>query len=47
MIGYLLYDTSMIVNRLGPDQWLIAVISLYVDVTNLFLFFLQLFSFAQ
>lgn len=44
MVGYLLYDTSLVVTRYGPDDWLIAVISLYTDVMNLFLFLLNIFS---
>lgn len=45
MIGYLFYDTSMVITRYGPDDWLHATLALYVDVTNLFLYFLQIFSF--
>jgi len=47
MTGYLLFDTSQVVNRYGPDQWLPAVISLYVDVTTLFLYLLNIFSFID
>eukprot|EP00177_Eucheuma_denticulatum_P005111 GFKZ01009314.1.p1 GENE.GFKZ01009314.1~~GFKZ01009314.1.p1 ORF type:complete len:290 (+),score=32.51 GFKZ01009314.1:437-1306(+) len=47
MIGYLLYDTSLVITRLGPDDWLQAVIMLYIDVTTLFLYFLNIFSFAN
>lgn len=47
MIGYLLYDTSLVVTRLGPDQWIRAVVELYVDVINLFLYLLSIFSFIQ
>lgn len=47
MTGYLLFDTSMVITRYGPDQWIPAVISLYVDVTNLFLYMLNIFSFFE
>ena len=47
MTGYLLFDTSMVMTRYGPDDWVIAVISLYIDVTQLFLFLLNIFSFAS
>lgn len=47
MTGYLLYDTSVIVNKFGPDQWLTAVVSLYVDVTSIFLYLLNIFSFID
>lgn len=47
MVGYLLYDTSKVITRYGPDQWLESVIALYVDVINLFLFFLNIFSFIN
>lgn len=47
MVGYLLYDTSKVITKFGPDQWLESVIALYVDVINLFLFLLNIFSFVQ
>jgi len=28
--GYILYDTSVIMNQLGPDEWAIAAVNLYV-----------------
>ncbi|KAG5191068.1 inhibitor of apoptosis-promoting Bax1-domain-containing protein [Tribonema minus] len=41
---YILFDTSLIMNRLSPDDWVLACISLYLDIINLFLFILQLTS---
>lgn len=38
--GYILYDTSMIMKRLSPDEWVMAVVSLYLDAINVFLFVL-------
>ncbi|KAK4533180.1 hypothetical protein CCYA_CCYA16G4062 [Cyanidiococcus yangmingshanensis] len=45
--GYILFDTSMIIHRLGPDDWSIACISLYLDVLNLFLNLLQILTRLQ
>jgi FtsH-binding integral membrane protein len=39
---FILYDTSMIMNRLGTDEWVIASVDLYLDVLNLFLYLLRL-----
>lgn len=47
MSGFILYDTSNILHRLGPDQWIQGVISLYLDVMNLFLYMTNILSFAQ
>lgn len=47
MLAYLLYDTSLVVHRYGPDDWVIAVVSLYTDVMNIFLFFTSIFSFVN
>jgi FtsH-binding integral membrane protein len=40
--GYTLYDTSVIMNRLGPDEAVAGAVSLYLDFLNLFLFILNL-----
>jgi len=45
--GYILYDTSMLLNRLSPDEWVLAVVSLYLDVINLFLYILRLLNDMQ
>ncbi len=42
--GYVLYDTSMIMNRLQPGQAIVGAIELYLDLVNLFLFILRLLS---
>lgn len=47
MSGFILYDTSNIINRLGPDQWIQGVISLYLDVMNLFLYMQSILSFVS
>ena len=32
--GYIVFDTYMITRRLSPDEWVLAVVSLYLDVVN-------------
>lgn len=39
---YILYDTSMIMRRLGPDDYIMAAVDLYLDIINLFLFILEI-----
>ncbi|CAD6572089.1 MAG: hypothetical protein CYPHOPRED_004709 [Cyphobasidiales sp. Tagirdzhanova-0007] len=45
--AYILYDTYMICNRLSPDEWVLAVVSLYLDILNLFLSLLRLLNSTQ
>ncbi len=40
--GYVLYDTSNVMNRHSAEEPISAAIALYLDVINLFLFILQL-----
>jgi len=40
--GYVLYDTSQILNRLGPDEAVAGAVSLYLDFINLFMLILNL-----
>ena len=40
--GYILYDTSEILHRLGPDDYIEATISLYLDIINLFFYLLEI-----
>lgn len=42
--AYIIYDTYMITRRLSPDEWVLAVISLYLDVVNLFLNILRVLN---
>ncbi|KAJ2791508.1 hypothetical protein H4R21_006306, partial [Coemansia helicoidea] len=35
--GYIMFDTYMIMNRLSPDDYIMASVSLYLDIVNLFL----------
>ena len=41
------YDTSNIVHNFGPDDYVIASISLYLDIINLFLHLLRILSELQ
>ena len=40
--GYVLYDTSLIMQRLQPDQAVSGAVNLYLDFFNLFLFIMRL-----
>lgn len=42
--GYILYDTSDIIYRLDPDDFIYACMSLYLDIIMLFLRLLELFG---
>lgn len=39
--GYIIYDVYELVNRLRPEQYIEASISLYLDVLNLFIRFME------
>ena len=43
-VGYILYDTSEIVNRMEIDEYVFACMSLYIDILMLFLNLLQLLT---
>jgi len=40
--AYIVYDTFMLMNRLGPEDYIMAAISLYLDIINLFIYILEL-----
>lgn len=40
--GYIMYDTYTLVNRLSPDEWVVATVSLYLDIINLFINILRI-----
>jgi uncharacterized protein len=42
--GFTLYDFSNIKNRYGPNDFVMATVSLYLDFLNLFLFLLRIMS---
>jgi protein lifeguard len=41
---YILYDVSMLMHKLSPDDYIIASIMLYLDILNLFLHVLSILS---
>ena len=43
-VGFIVYDTHVVINRLSYDEYIIGAINLYLDFINLFLFILQLLS---
>ena len=46
-VGYILYDTSMILHYFGPDDYIMAAITLYLDIVNLFLYLLEILRMLQ
>ncbi|KAM0754910.1 hypothetical protein T439DRAFT_283945 [Meredithblackwellia eburnea MCA 4105] len=44
---YIVFDTHMLLNRLHIDDWVLACVSLYLDILNLFLQILRLLSDIQ
>eukprot|EP00118_Oscarella_pearsei_P004898 m.21759 g.21759 ORF g.21759 m.21759 type:complete len:244 (+) comp28215_c0_seq2:24-755(+) len=42
--GFIIFDTHMLMNRLSPEEYIVAAINLYLDVLNLFLYILRLLS---
>ena len=39
--GFIIYDTHSLMHRLSPEEYVIAAISLYMDIINLFLHLLK------
>jgi len=46
-VGYILYDTSLLMHHLGPDDYIIAAVTLYLDIINLFLYLLEVLRMLQ
>jgi len=42
--GFILMDTHLLFNRLSPDEYITASVALYLDIINLFLQLLRIFS---
>ncbi|KAM9229447.1 protein lifeguard 4 [Dugong dugon] len=40
--GFIIYDTHSLMHRLSPEEYILAAISLYLDIINLFLHLLRL-----
>ena len=45
--GYILYDTSLMVHRMTPDDAVEAAVQLYLDILNLFLCVLQMLQSSE
>jgi len=42
--GYIVYDTYNIMNRLSPEEYILASVELYLDLINLFLAILRILN---
>lgn len=40
--GFIVFDTHMIMKQLSPEEYIVGVINLYLDIINLFLEILRL-----
>lgn len=45
--GFIIYDTHSLMHRLSPEEYVLAAISLYLDIINLFLHLLRLLEAAK
>ncbi|KAI7861768.1 inhibitor of apoptosis-promoting Bax1-domain-containing protein [Spinellus fusiger] len=45
--GYIIFDTFLIFNRYSPEDYIMASVSLYMDIINLFLRILQILDAMQ
>lgn len=45
--GYIIFDTYLIFNRYSPEDYIMASVSLYMDIINLFIRILQILSATQ
>jgi FtsH-binding integral membrane protein len=45
--AYIIYDTFMILNRLSPEDYIVGIVDLYLDIINLFLAILRLIGHAS
>ena len=46
-VGYILFDTSLIIHKYRDDEYVLAVISLYLDIINFFLKMLEILSYLK
>lgn len=44
---FIVFDTSMIMHKVSPEEYIMACINLYLDIINLFLHILRILSEAQ
>jgi len=40
--AYIVYDTFLLINKLRPEDYIVAALSLYLDIINLFIYILEL-----
>ena len=45
--GYIIFDTYLIFNRYSPEDYILASLSLYLDIVNLFIRILQILAAMQ
>eukprot|EP00750_Incisomonas_marina_P012030 INCI16504.1.p1 GENE.INCI16504.1~~INCI16504.1.p1 ORF type:complete len:238 (+),score=31.88 INCI16504.1:232-945(+) len=45
--GYIIFDTSRLINRFEPDEYVDGAIQLYLDILNMFLYILRILSKLQ
>jgi len=41
---YIIYDVSMIMKKVSPEEYILAAVTLYLDIINLFIKLLELFG---
>ena len=41
---YIIYDVSMIMKKVSPEEYILAAATLYLDIINLFIKLLELFG---
>jgi protein lifeguard len=41
---FIIFDTWMIMNRVSPEEYIVACIDLYLDIINLFIYLLQILN---
>ena len=46
-VGYILYDTSLMLHYMGTDDYVLAAVSLYLDLINLFIYLMDVLRMLQ
>jgi len=41
---FIIFDTSMMMHKLSPEEYILASINLYLDIINLFIYLLRIFG---
>lgn len=44
---FIIYDTQLLMQKLSPEEYILATISLYMDIINLFLYILRILAEAN